>query len=249
MAMFPLATKGYMPFVHGKNPTAVKNKRTKHHVNGGKLHKSENKLSGTMKMYQITVKDKKGNTYKYIVKADGTKSLPELCESRINSIVATHRSMPDIGTAATNSPSRQRQVLADKIDALNSYNGSEESFTTSLDLRECGKKEGLFSAFIRFIKERTGKSDTPKSSKNRKSKPGKSKRKPRDVNQRKRQRTVSAMSNLDPIQESPNEHEYEDDDDDADSYIHYSSSTGDSDTSSVSSSLSCSFEKIEENKS
>lgn len=248
MAMFPIATKGYMPFVHGKNPTTTKNKRAKHHVNGGKLHKTENKLSGTMKMYQITVKDKKGNTYKYIVKADGTKSLPELCESRINNIVATHRSMPDIGTAANNSPSKQRQVLADKIDALNSYNDSEENFSTSLDLRECGKKEGLFSAFIRFIKERTGKSDNSKSSKSRKSKPGKSKRKPRDVNNRKRQRTVSAMSNLDPIQESPNEHEYEDDDD-ADSYIHYSSSMSDSDASSVASSISCSIEKIEENKS
>ena len=234
MAMFPNATKGYMPFVHGKNPTTTKNKRSKHHVNGGKLHKSENKLSGTMKMYQITVKDKKGNTYKYIVKADGTKSLPDLCESRLNNIVATHRSMPNIGTAV-NSPSKQRQILAEKVDALNSYNESGESFTTSLDLRECGKKEGLFSAFIRFLKERTGKSESSKS-KSRKSKPGKSKRKPRDVSQRKRQRTVSAMSNLDPIQESPNEHEYEDDED-ADSYIHYSSSI-DSDTSSVASSVS-----------
>ena len=242
MAMFPIATKGYMPFVHGKNTTTAKNKRSKHHVNGGKLHKSENKLSGTMKMYQITVKDKKGNTYKYVVKADATKSLPELCETRLNKIVTTHHSMPDIGTAATNSPSRQRQVLADKIDALNSYNGSEENFSTSLDLRECGKKEGLFSAFIRFIKERTGKSDNTKSSKNRKSKPGKSKRKPKDVSQRKRQRTVSAMSNLDPIQESPNEHDYEDDDD-ADSYLHYSSSMSDSDSSSVASSLSYGLEK------
>ena len=248
MAMFPNATKGYMPFVHGKNPTTVKNKRSKHHVNGGKLHKSENKLStSTMKMYQITVKDKKGNTFKYIVKGDGTKSLPELCESKLNSIVATHRSMPDIGTAAMNSPSRQRQALAEKIDALNSVNVSDENFSTSLDLRQCGKKEGLFSAFLRFIKERTGKSDATKA-KNIKSKPGKSKRKPRDVNQRKRQRTVSAMSNLDPIQESPNEHEYEDDED-ADSYLHYSSSLTDSDVSSCASSISCSLDKVDDESS
>lgn len=244
--MFPIATKGYMPFVHGKNPTTIKNKRSKHHVNGGKLHKSENKLSvGTTKMFQVTVRDKKGNTFKYIVKGDGTKSLPDLCESRLKSIVATHRSMPNIGEAAVNSPSRQRQALAEKIDALNSVNSSDENFSTSLDLRECGKKEGLFSAFMRFLKERTSKSEKAKAHKNKKSKSGKSKRKPREPCQRKRQRTVSAMSNLDPIQESPNEHEYEDDDD-ADSYSHYSSSLTDSDASSVASSISCSIEKVEE---
>lgn len=237
MAMFPNATHGYMPFVNGKN------KRSKLHVNGDKLHKATGRkhatLSATQKMYQITLKDKKGNTYKCIVKADGTKSLPELCQSNLRAATA-HKSMPDI---TVNSPSKQRQVLSEKLDALNSITESGENFSTSLDLRNCGKKEGLLSAFIRFIKEKTSKNDknVQKDSKGKSN--GKSKRKPRDLSQRKRQRTVSAMSNLDPIEESPNEHEYEDYSDDNDSYTHYSSSFS-SDCESVSSQMSCSIEPV-----
>ncbi|CAG5129332.1 unnamed protein product [Candidula unifasciata] len=51
----------------------------------------------------------------------------------------------------------------------------------------------------------------------------KSKRKPKPVFPKKRQRTISAMSNLDPIQESPEEDE--DDDFDTDSYSHDSVSS------------------------
>lgn len=241
MAMFPNATHGYMPFVHDK----TKNKRSKTHVNGGKLHKVDNRkhtaLSGTQKMYQITLKDKKGNTYKCIVKTDGTKSLPELCETKLN-VATHHKSMPDI--TKLSSPEKQRQVLTEKLDALNSISKSGENFSTSLDLRNCGKKEGLLSAFIRFLKEKTSKNTEKTSSKESKNKSnGKSKRKPRDVSQRKRQRTVSAMSNLDPIQESPNEHEYEEYSDDNDSYAHYSSSYT-SDCDSVSSQISCSIEPV-----
>lgn len=245
MAMFPNATRGYMPFVHGKSTTASKNKRSKLHVNGGKLHKSENRKpapgAGFQKMYQITLKDKKGQTYKCIVKTDGTKSLPELCQASLGNM-ATHSSMPNIGYS---SPSKQRKILNEKVDALNSLSDGGESFSTSLDLRSCGKKEGLFSAFIRFIKEKTGKSEKAPTKNCKHKSNGKSKRKPRDLTQRKRQRTVSAMSNLDPIEESPNEHEYENDDD-ADSYTHYSSScTSDSDSSSVASSISCNIEPVE----
>ena len=82
------------------------------------------------------------------------------------------------------------------------------------------KKEGLFSAFFRFLKEKTGKS-----------KGGKSKRKQKPQLQRKRQRTISAMSNLDPIQESPDEDDYVDDDDN-DSYTHDSSSLSESEPNS-----------------
>ena len=245
MAMFPNATKGYMPYVNGKSaPGLVKNKRSKPHVNGGKLHhKSENRrhmLSGTQKIYQVTLKDKKGQTYKCIVKADGTKSLPELCESKLK-LASTHLSMPNLGYS---SPSKQRKILAEKLEAINSI-PEDENFSTSLDLRNCGKKEGIFSAFIRIIKEKMGKSDKEDSRKHTKPH-GKSKRKPRDLNQRKRQRTVSAMSNLDPIEESPNEHEYEAGDDDNDSYTHFSSSySSDTDSSSVASSVSCTIEAVD----
>lgn len=250
MAMFPNASRGYMPFVQGKSTVAAKSsKRSKTHVNGGKLHKVENRkhasASGFQKVYQITLKDKKGQTYKCIVKTDGTKSLPELCEARLGQMAA-HSSMPNIH--AESSPAKQRRVLAEKMEALNS--DSCDSFSTSLDLRNCGKKEGFFSAFIRFIKEKTGKSDSKDSSKPSKKTSGKSngksKRKPRDLTQRKRQRTVSAMSNLDPIEESPNEHEYEGDDDN-DSYTHFDSSSGtESDVSSMASSnISCNIEQHE----
>jgi len=265
MAMFPNASRGYMPFVHGKsgntNTTVpVKNKRSKLHVNGGKLYRSENNrkqvtqsLSNSQKMYQITLKDKKGVTYKCIVKTDGgTKSLPELCEKKLN--VVTHRSLPDISTLS--SPEKQRHILSEKLDALNSVSKSEENFSTSLDLRNCGKKEGIFSAFMRFIKEKTGKNEKDNASKNtvvtskvvsnkHHKSHGKSKRKSRDLSQRKRQRTVSAMSNLDPIQESPNEQEYELDDDDNESYTHFSSGCP-SDCDSVDSQISCNIEQVEE---
>lgn len=252
--MFPNATHGYMPYVNGQKGQNGKNKRSKIHVNGGKLHKGENRkqpsLSNTQKMYQITLKDKKGNIIKCVLKADGTKSLPELCEKKLNTAIAAHRSLPDI--AALSSPEKQRQILSDKLDALNSVSKSEENFSTSLDLRNCGKKEGLFRAFIRFLKEKTGKNETSdtktevkkcKSSTSKTQKAnGKSKRKNREPAQRKRQRTVSAMSNLDPIEESPNEHEYEDDDNE--SYTHFSSGCP-SDCDSVSSQLSCNIEAVE----
>jgi len=245
MAMFPNAIKGSMPYLNGKQTGQLKNsRRSKPHVNGGKVHlKSENRrhmLSATQKIYQVTLKNKKGQTYKCIVKADGTKSLPELCESKLK-LSSTHMSMPNLGYS---SPSKQRKILAEKLEAINSVAEDGENFSTSLDLRNCGKKEGIFSAFIRIIKEKMGKSDkdVPKKA----SKPhGKSKRKPRDLSQRKRQRTVSAMSNLDPIEESPNEHEYEGDEDN-DSYTHFSiGGSSDTDSSSVASSVSCTIEALD----
>ena len=245
MAMFPNATHGYMPFVHGKSNG--KNKRSKIHVNGGKLQRGENRkhvsmnnLVNTQKMYQITLKDKSGRTYKCVVKADSVKSLPELCEKQLN-MVSTHRSLPDISSLTA--PDKQRLALSEKLDALNMMSKSEENFSTSLDLKNCGKKEGLFRTFIRFIKEKTGKHEKDNTkdksvskshthcSKQQKS-TGKSKRKNREQAQRKRQRTVSAMSNLDPIAEAINEQEYEEDDNE--SYSHFSSECS-SDSDSVAS--------------
>jgi len=249
MAMFPNAAHGYMPFVHG----AGKTKRTKNHVNGGKLHKhTENrKLSNStnmQKLYQITLRDKKGNVYKCIVPC--TTSLPELTEPTLNA-QSLHRSLPDM----TSSPSKQRRILDEKLDALNSSADVSENFSTSLDLRNCGKKEGIFSALVRFIKEKTGNKDKRggsesktkdvKSKSNAKLTNGKSKRKPKDLSQRKRQRTVSAMSNLDPIDECLNEAEFEDvPTDDNESYSHFSSGYP-SDNDSITSQISCNVIAIE----
>lgn len=254
MAMFPNATHGYMPFVHDK-PNGKNNKRSKIHVNGGKLNKGEIRKHAAMstnsissdKMYQLTLKDKNGRTYRCIVKGDSIKSLPDLCEKQLNVVAAANRSLPDI--SALSSPEKQRQALSEKLDALNMMSKSEENFSTSLDLRNCGKKEGIFRAFFRFIKEKTTKHEkanskdtkVPTNGSKHKSN-GKSKRKNREPAQRKRQRTVSAMSNLDPIEEAINEHEYEEDDND--SYTHYSSSSEySSDNDSVSSQMSCTIEQ------
>lgn len=245
MAMFPNATHGYMPFLQGDKKTS---KRSKPHVNGGKLHKVDTKRAvqtATQKMYQITLKDRKGNTYKCVVKADAaslTKSLPTLCPtSKFDP--RTLKSTSDL--TKLDSPSKQRQVLSEKLDALNSIADSGENFSTSLDLRNCGKKEGILGALIRFFKPKATEKSSKESKKDFKSKSnGKSKRKPREVTQRKRQRTVSAMSNLDPIEESLNEHEYEDFSDDNDSYTHYSSSYS-SDCDSVKSQMAGSIESVD----
>lgn len=180
MAMFPNATKGYMPFVSAqKRQVPVKKQKQDGHR--------------VKKTYQITLKDKHGKTFTYIVKTDGTKSLPNLCENMIGKLGSTD-SLPNIGLS---SPKRK------SFDLMELRNQVENE-----------KKQGLFSSFLNFLKEKTGKS-----------KSGKSKRKSKPLEQRKRKRTVSAMSNLDPIQESPDE------DDDADSYVHECSSLSDSELS------------------
>lgn len=254
--MFPNAAQGYMPFVTGNKLSVPKNRNySKLHVNNqGTLHQSEvenrqQPRTAKQKMYQITLKDKKGNTYKCVVKTDGTQSLPTLCERSVPELVSTytHRSMPDI-TLNGNSASQQRLALTEKLQAQNSISESGENFSMSLDLRDCGKKTGFIGAIINFFKPKINKSeiktDDTRQEKTAKHKSnGKSKRKPTDASQRKRQRTVSAMSNLDPIEESPNEHEFENDDEDNDSYRHYGSSCS-SDCDSVSSRITCNIEPV-----
>ncbi|XP_071147630.1 uncharacterized protein [Mytilus edulis] len=185
MAMFPNATKGYMPFVCG-HKRQIPVKKQKH--DNYKVKKT----------YQVTLKDKSGKTFTYIVKTDGTKSLPVLCENMMGKLGSTD-SLPNIGLS---SPKRKSFDLKDLRSQV-----------------ENEKKQGLFSTFINFFKDKTGKS----------SKSGKSKRKSKPLEQRKRKRTVSAMSNLDPIQESPDEDAYADDD--TDSYAHDCSSLSDSEMS------------------
>lgn len=182
MAMFPNATKGYMPFVSGQ----------KRHVAAKKAKHDNNPR--IKKTYQVTLKDKSGKTYTCIVKTDGTQSLPVLCENMIGKLGSTD-SLPNIGLASP------KMKCFDLKDLRNQV--------------ESEKKHGIFSSIVNFLKEKTGKS-----------KSGKSKRKAKPLEQRKRKRTVSAMSNLDPIQEFPDE-----EDDDADSYAHDCSSMSESELS------------------
>lgn len=181
MAMFPNATKGYMPFVSAQ----------KRHVSTKKAKHDNPRIKKT---YQVTLKDKSGNTYTCIVKTDGTQSLPVLCENMIGKLGSTD-SLPNIGLASP------KMKCFDLKDLRNQV--------------ESEKKHGIFSSIVNFLKEKTGKS-----------KSGKSKRKAKSLEQRKRKRTVSAMSNLDPIQEFPDE-----EDDDADSYAHDCSSMSGSELS------------------
>lgn len=251
--MFPNAALGYMPFITGNKLSTSKNKGAKLAVNSGKLctREVENRKRlgmATQKMYQITLRDKKGNTYKCVVNADGTQSLPSLCERSVPELISTHthRSMPDI-TLNGSSASKQRIALTEKLQAMSTISDSGENFSMSLDLRDCGKKPGFIRAIINFFRPKTCKRETKtdtreaKASKHKSNR--KSKRKPNDASQRKRRRTISAMSNLDPIEESPNEHEFEKDDEDTDSYGHYSSSCS-SDCDSFSSRITCNSELV-----
>nr|KAG5710093.1 hypothetical protein BaRGS_030169 [Batillaria attramentaria] len=173
----------------------------------------KSKAGDGTKTYKVTMRDRKGFTYTYIIQADASKSVPVLCESRVtapaNNLLSN--SLPNMRGSArfpvSASPSRSCASLAD---------GKED-----LSKVDEGEKKGLFNSLLQYIRKKT-------SSKSSKSAPSssKSKRKAKPLPQRKRQRTVSAMSNLDPIQESPEE----DNLDDTDSYSHDSVSCSESDS-------------------
>ena len=199
--MFPMSSKGYMPYLQGQNGE-ITHKRPTGVRYTAKHGKREHKKLKAGKTYQVTLRDKAGRTYTYIMKTDGSKSIPSLCDSVVNGLKSTD-SLQTIGL--NTSPKR----------SLNS------SMNLPLDSQEDGKK-GIFRTILKFLKEKTG---------------GKSKRKPKtEQPMRKRRRTVSAMSNLDPIQEYPEEEEYEDDDNE--SYSHFSScSSSDTDSLEYSTSI------------
>ncbi|ESO91329.1 hypothetical protein LOTGIDRAFT_228790 [Lottia gigantea] len=189
MAMYPNATKGYMPFVSAP-VKRHQGKRTKSEMT------TKSKTSADTKTYKVTLRDRNGYTYTYIIQADGTKSLPVLCESKISG-PGQGKSLPDIARECVN---RHR------VRTL-----SAPCSTSSGDGQDSEKKEkGIFNTLLQFLRKKTAS--------------GKSKRKPKPVVQKKRQRTISAMSNLDPIQESPEEDNLDDDD----SYTHDSSSDNES---------------------
>lgn len=208
--MFPNATRGYMPFVSNQNKGRANGKS-----NGVRLNDSLKLQPG--KAYQVTLKDRHGFTYTYIVKADGSKSLPVLCDSKVygRRFGPVSNSMPNMeaNTKGVNVGSNHRK---DK-------QGSGSDRTDSAATTNGAKRYGILTSIIRFLSSKT------------KTK-AKSKRKPKPIQQRnKRQRTISAMSNLDPIQESPDENEErhldEEEEEDNESYTHDScSSTSESDS-------------------
>lgn len=157
----------------------------------------ENRRPGAIKAYKVTLKDAQGNIYTYIIQADQTKSLPSLCCSKLNPelplvLEKPSHSLPDIHS----------QALAKIAESRNNVSSELKFDLTDADKSE--KKHGLFASILRFLSIKTKT---------------KSKRKPNPLPHRKRQRYSSNISNLDPIQESPDEDEddYEDDNDN-DSY-------------------------------
>ena len=221
MAMYPNATHGYMPFVKPAHKRQAA-KRTK-----AEKDSLKSKAADGTKTYKVTMRDRRGFTYTYIIQADASKSLPVLCESRVtapNSSPLLSNSLPNMRGSArfpvsTSRPeSRSCASLADGKEHLTKVDG--------------GEKKGLFNSLLQYIKKKTSsKSSSSKTS----STISKSKRKVKPLPQRKRQRTVSAMSNLDPIQESPEE----DNLDDTDSYSHDSVTTSGSESESGDGHESC----------
>lgn len=189
--MFPNATRGYMPYVSDR-------RHTRRPGSSRRSSSCRDSDRSKKKAYQVTLRDKHGFTYTYIIKSDGTKSSPVLCDSSIAASRSNvSSSLPDFNA---------------RKGSLTSLNSSSCSLgSQGNDSVDGDKKQGLIATIIRFL--------------SKKAKP-KSKRKPsvpeETAVKRKRQRTISAMSNLDPIQESPDE------DEDSDSYIPDSdvSSTG-----------------------
>lgn len=204
--MYPNATHGFMPFVKPAHKRQAAKKSRMDHKEAIKAK------SGDLKTYKVTLRDRKGFTYTYIIQADTTsKNMPVLCESKVAAPrTLLFNSLPNVQKSSpTSSPEARRQaVLFEGKDDLTKLNNSED-----------GEKRGLFNSLINFIKKKTGGKSS--SSKSKPSQQVKSKRKPKTGEfPKKRLRTISARSNLDTIQESP-----EEDNDDSDSYTHDSASS------------------------
>lgn len=217
MAMYPNATHGYMPFV---KPTHKRQAAKKTKCDKSSLKNKASAHAATdMKTYKVTLRDRNGFTYTYIIQADTTssKSMPVLCESRIAAPrhLGLSSSVPNMTTPSPSSSpesSRRHALLAQ----------GKEDLTKVDD----GEKKGLFRSLISFIMKKTGSSKS--SSKQQVAM--KSKRKTKPMFPKKRQRTISTISNLDPIQESPEEDD--DFDGDSDSYTHDSGSVSGVDSAS-----------------
>lgn len=203
--MYPNATRGYMPFVKPAHKRQAAKKSRMDKADSLKARSCD------MKTYKVTLRDRNGFTYTYIIQADTTsKTSPILCESRVAAPKSLSSSLPDMKAPAAESSEARRHS-----SCLGLAQGMED-----LSKVDDGEKKGLFNSIINFIRKKT----TTKSSKTQQQLAAiKSKRKTKPMFPKKRQRTISTMSNLDPIQESPEEDE--DDDFDSDSYSHDSASS------------------------
>lgn len=234
--MYPSATLGLMPFV---KPAHKRQAAKKTKVDKADLMKAK---ANDMKTYKVTLRDRNGFTYTYIIQADPTsKNNPVLCAST----VAAPKNMAGGADGANKHfacslPNMQRVLDTPESRRHLSCLGLA---TPQEDLTKVGEgeKKGIFNSVLGFIKKLKLKNKgSPSASSSSSSlsssssslssvKSGKtnvsgtsglkSKRKPKPNLPKKRQRKISAMSNLDPIQESPEE----DEDTDSDSYTHDSS--------------------------
>uniref|UniRef100_A0A8W8K8U8 Uncharacterized protein n=1 Tax=Magallana gigas TaxID=29159 RepID=A0A8W8K8U8_MAGGI len=90
MAMFPNASRGYMPFVTGQHHKKAIAMAKQKQAKSGKSDKKRK-----MKTYLVTLRDKSGATYTYTVRTDGTKSMPVLCDSKVT--LGATASLPNLG--------------------------------------------------------------------------------------------------------------------------------------------------------
>ncbi|KAL8602546.1 hypothetical protein ACOMHN_062334 [Nucella lapillus] len=200
MAMYPNATHGYMPFVKPahKRQAAKRSKADKECV--------KNKAAESTKTYKVTMRDRRGFTYTYIIQADASKNLPVLCESKVTAPDSSSSPTPLLTNSLPNMrPSARLPLSPPETRSCASLADGKEDLTKVGD----GEKKGLFNTLLQFIKKRTSskaaaaKTATPAP---------KAKRKLKPLPQRKRQRTVSALSHLGTIHESPDEYHLEDTD-------------------------------------
>ncbi|RUS77326.1 hypothetical protein EGW08_014902 [Elysia chlorotica] len=181
--MYPNATLGLMPFVKPahKRQAAKKSKADK-----AELMKAK---ANDMKTYKVTLRDRNGFTYTYIIQADPTsKNNPVLCASTVAA------------------PKNKKGILNSLRGFIKKLKNKGSSASSSSSSSLSSSSSSLSS--LKSTKSQSGPSSSLKS-----------KRKPKPNLPKKRQRKISAMSNLDPIQESPEE----DEDTDSDSYTHDSS--------------------------
>ena len=225
--MYPNAPNGYMPFVKPahKRQAAKRSKAEKDSLK----HKA---AEGT-KTYKVTMRDRRGFTYTYIIQADASKNLPVLCESRVSAPASTS-STSTASLLSSSLPNMRRSVsfpvsMPETRSCASLADGKED-----LSKVGDGEKKGLFNSLLQFIKKKTSSKSSRTA--NAVAKP-KRKVKPLTQTHRKRQRTVSALSNLGTIQESPDE----DNLDDTDSYIHESTNTSSSESESGEGHESCPF--------
>ncbi|XP_076472233.1 uncharacterized protein LOC143301728 [Babylonia areolata] len=198
MAMYPNATHGYMPFVKPahKRQAAKRSKADKDSL--------KSKVAEGTKTYKVTMRDRRGFTYTYIIQADASKNLPVLCESRVTAPEGA--TSPLLSNSLPNMrPSARLPLSPPETRSCASLADGKEDLTKVGD----GEKKGLFNSLLQFIKKRT--SSKAAAAKTKTQAP-KAKRKLKPLPQRKRQRTVSALSHLGTIHESPDEDHLEDTD-------------------------------------